>query len=172
MDMLSEAITRWILQMPVFISHRTADDALAKRVHDRLKSHHSIECYIDDLDQQRVTSNITDLIVRRIEQSTNLLALVTPNTKGSWWVPFEIGVAREAPRIITSFTNLSAADLPQYLTEWPVLRGDNAIDTFAEYYKRGTQRVRTALLEKRSSVADGTLAIKEFHQRLKAALGQ
>jgi hypothetical protein len=158
--------------VPVFISHRTADDAIAQHVHDRLKNHHRIECYIDNLDREINASNVTALIVRRIKQCTNLLALVTKNTKESWWVPFEVGVAREAPRIITSFTNLEQRDLPEYLTEWPVLRGDSAVDTFADYYKRGAHRVKTAFLEHRAVASDGIAGIEDFHRKLKFALGQ
>jgi hypothetical protein len=158
--------------MPVFISHRTADDMLARRVHDRLKNVHGIECYIDDLDRETNERNVTALIVRRVKQCTNLLALVTPNTKGSWWVPFEVGTAREAPRIITSFTNLEHRDLPEYLTEWPVLRGESAVDTFAQYYKRGAPVVKKALLEHRAVASEGIAGIGEFHRGLKAALGQ
>ena len=94
--------------MPVFISHRTADDVVARTVHDRLTRVHRIQCYLDDLDREaHRTSKITALIVDRLKSCSNLLALVTRNTKGSWWVPFEVGVARQAPRIITSYTDLS-----------------------------------------------------------------
>lgn len=158
--------------MPVFISHRTADDAIARRVYERLTNVHRIECYIDDIDREVRTTNITSLIVRRIKQCINLLALMTPNTKGSWWVPFEVGVAREAPRIITSFTNLGQYDLPEYLTEWPVLRGEIAVDTFAEYYKKGAQRVKRAFLEERATASEGIAGIEDFHRQLKPALGQ
>jgi hypothetical protein len=158
--------------MPVFISHRTANDVTARRVHDRLTQKHGIKCYLDDLDRQTKSSDITALIVSRIQECTNLLALMTPNTRGSWWVPFEVGVAREAPRIISSFTNLAQRDLPEYLTEWPVLRGDGAVDTFAEYYKHGAQRVKRAFLERQVPVSEGVSGINDFHRQLKAALGQ
>ena len=117
--------------MPVFISHRTADNVIAKKVYDRLTYRHGITCYLDDLDKEADhCSRITALIVTRLTSCTNLLALVTRNTQGSWWVPFEVGVARQAPRIITSYTDLSHGVLPDFLTEWPVLRGDSAVDTF------------------------------------------
>lgn len=38
--------------MPVFISHTTADDFIANRVHRRLKDIHNMTCYIDDMDKQ------------------------------------------------------------------------------------------------------------------------
>ncbi len=114
--------------MPVFISHRTADDEIAKAVYQRLRFHHNIECYIDDIDEElrraRGTAVVTSLIVERLNACTNLLAIVTQNTQGSWWVPFEVGIARQAPRVITSFTNQRDSAMPEFLLEWPRLRGE------------------------------------------------
>src|SRR6266496_4808742 len=105
--------------MPVFISHRTADNVLALTVRNRLVDQHRIQCYLDDLDLEagyaNQTNRVTALVVRRLNECTNLLALVTQNTQGSWWVPFEVGIARQAPRVITSYTNLSQGELPPFL---------------------------------------------------------
>lgn len=158
--------------MPVFISHTTADDGIAKQVYDRLTKWHGITCYIDDLDRMGATTNVTGLVVRRLKDCTNLLALVTQNTKFSWWVPFEVGVAREAPRVITSFTNLDQHALPEYLKEWPVLRGETAIDTFAQYYKKQAPILKRSLVEKLATASDGITGVNDFHRQLKAALGQ
>ena len=162
--------------MPVFISHRTADDQLARQVAFRLKNVHGIECYIDDIDalttRTRGTAAISSLIVQRLNACTNLLAIVTPNTGGSWWVPFEIGVARQAPRVITSFTNLGDSSLPEYLLEWPRLRGEGAIDTFARMYKAQQGQLRQRVMEKTANFSERENAVDLFHRNLKAALGQ
>ena len=96
--------------MPIFISHTTRDDELAKKVFWRLNRIHDITCYIDDMDKElgnnRGKSSLTPLLVDRLRKCDTLLAVVTENTKGSWWVPFEIGTAREMPRVISSFTTL------------------------------------------------------------------
>lgn len=71
-----------------------------------------------------------------------LLAIVTNNTKESWWVPFEIGTAREMPRVIVSCTSLpdrasyQRDALPEYLLEWPRLRteNDNHNNCYARYW--------------------------------------
>jgi len=161
--------------MPVFISHRTADDTIAQNVAWRLKSLHEIQCYVDNFDREadaaRSTRNITSLILRRLDMCTHLLAIVTRNTEGSWWVPFEIGVARKAPRAIATLTNLGLG-LPQYLEEWPVLRGEDAIDKFAAIYKRHRIDARRTLLEKVASVADQDRLVGSFHTELKRALAQ
>ena len=114
--------------MPVFISHRTADDAKAQALALRLKTKHNILSYLDHFDPAAsTTKKITDLLVDRINTCTHLMALITNQTVGSWWVPFEIGVARQGDRRITSFDNSTVA-LPEYLTEWPVLKSDADLD--------------------------------------------
>jgi phosphoenolpyruvate carboxylase len=159
--------------MPVFISHRSADDKIANEVYRRLKYRHNIECWIDDIDPQiansRNSSKITSLILDRLDSCTNLLAIVTDNTKESWWVPFEIGVARRAPRAITTFTNLFSCQLPEYLNEWPVLKGNNAVDTFAKYYKQQKQMIKEA---QRYSFSKSRVPVDSFHCMLKKALSQ
>lgn len=82
--------------MPIFISHTTRDDALANRVKNRLTTIHKIECYIDDIDRElaanRGKASLTPVLIDRLRKCDTLLAVVTSNTKGSWWVPFEIGI--------------------------------------------------------------------------------
>lgn len=158
--------------MPVFISHRTADDRIAREVYERLTKTHGITCYLDDLDKQTATQHITALIVSRLRQCTNLLAIVTENTRGSWWVPFEVGVAREAPRVITSFTSLAQQQLPEFLTEWPVLRGESAVDTFADHYRRGVPQIKRAADLGKFAFSDTVSAVESFHRQLKQSLGQ
>jgi hypothetical protein len=159
--------------MPVFISHKTTDNLIAKKVYDRLVSYHGIDCWIDDVDPEiansRNSSRITSLILDRLDSCTNLLAIVTENTKESWWVPFEIGVARKAPRAITTFTNMYSWQLPEYLHEWPVLKGTDAIDTFAKFYKQQKQMIKEAQIYRFSK---SRIPVDSFHNILKSALGQ
>ncbi|ABC76784.1 toll/interleukin-1 receptor domain-containing protein [Syntrophus aciditrophicus] len=162
--------------MPVFISHRTADDTIAKEVAYRLRYRHGITVFIDDIDQEvrqaQGTAAITALLVQRINTCTNLLAIVSQNTQGSWWVPFEIGVARQSPRAITTMTNLVDASLPEYLLEWPRLRGEAAVDTFARLYKEQNRVLTEQVLEKRASAPMQASYVDRFQASLKNALGQ
>jgi len=160
--------------VPVFISHRTADDQLAQTVANRLRFH-GINVWIDDFDKEAQSykggqKNITKLIVDRLNSCTNLLAIVTKNTEGSWWVPFEIGVARQAPRVITTFTDQSS--LPEYLTEWPILRGQNAIDEFADIYKNKRYYLNESVLRKSEPPSGQFSRVEDFHRSLKIRLGQ
>jgi hypothetical protein len=162
--------------MPVFLSHSTPDDSLARSAYNRLTTLHGITCYIDDLDRQahavRGTSAITTLILSRLESCSHLLAVVTPNTAASWWVPFEVGVARRAPRVISTYTNSGVSALPAFLKEWPVLTGPNAVDEYAKLYKSQQVFLLRELKEATTSPSSATEAVDSFHRRLKTALGQ
>lgn len=162
--------------MPVFISHRTIDNEIAQQVANRLRYQHDITVYIDDIDQElrraQGTSKITGLLVQRINACTNLLAIVTRNTEGSWWVPFEIGIARQSPRVITTMTNLIDASLPEYLLEWPRLRDNAAVDTFDKLYKEQSRVLTEQVLEKKASAPMQVNYTEQFQGNLKRALGQ
>lgn len=160
--------------MPVFISHSTPDDALARTVYGQL-DRRGITCYLDDLDRAagaaRGTPAITSLILQRLESCTHLLAVVTNNTVRSWWVPFEIGVARRSPRVISTYANLGVSPLPEFLREWPVLTGPSAVDEFAELYRSQPLHLRRDLREgvEFRAAAD---TVTSFHAALKRRLGQ
>ncbi len=154
--------------MPVFISHRAADDAKAQMLANRLITKHKIMCYLDHFDPEaKTTREITDLIVNRINTCTHLMALVTNATVGSWWVPFEIGVARQGDHRITSF-DASTVTLPEFLTEWPVMTTEGEVDLFAEAYHR--DRFAKPILEKYASALRSITTADDFHTRLKAAV--
>lgn len=154
--------------MPVFISHRTADDEKARSMAGYLHKRHNIKCYLDDFDPNAATTkHITDVIVRAVNNCTHLMALITNATTGSWWVPFEIGVARQGECRITSY-NHSTVTLPEYLTEWPVLQTQGDLDTFAEAYHLDKQA--RPILEKYGQWQRTIQTPDDFHARLKASL--
>jgi len=158
--------------MSVFLSHRTKDNDLARAIYQRLTRFHGIECYIDDFDdeaQLASSKEITTIIMSRLDSCSHLLALVTDNTKGSWWVPFEIGVARRAPRYITTFIGHYSEKLPSYLKEWPVLKKNSDIDIYAKLYLE-TKTRNKILFEKTASFNDQIQRTDNFHNRLKLQL--
>lgn len=158
--------------MPVFISHRTQDDYIAQGVYRRLNGVHGIQCYLDDFDPDAdPTNGITQTILDNLERSTHLLAIVTNNTRGSWWVPFEIGVARHGARRISSYDS-STQPLPEFLKEWPVLSGDSAVDQFAFAYKRdgNAARIRRGVRLEGVEIRTQLNAADAFHADLKRSL--
>jgi hypothetical protein len=154
--------------MPVFISHRNADDLIARHVYLFLLER-GITCYIDDLDKDaKTTDDITALLLSRLSYTSHLIAVVTQNTAGSWWVPFEIGVATESAKRIASYTRYRSL-LPEYLLKWPAMQSDPDLDAFAAEYRRDR-----SIVEKRASgsVTARRADADTFHRSLKASIGQ
>lgn len=154
--------------MPVFISHRNADNELARHVFAFL-TERKIPCYIDDLDAEaKTTDDITALLLSRLSLTSHLIAVVTQNTAGSWWVPFEIGVATESAKRIASYTRYRSL-LPEYLLKWPAMQSNPELDAFAAAYRRDRP-----IFEKRAF--EGASARRAdadaFHRSLKASIGQ
>jgi hypothetical protein len=46
---------------------------------------------------------------------THLLALISTATRGSWWVPYEIGSVRGRSKQLAFFVHKEVRDLPDYL---------------------------------------------------------
>lgn len=134
--------------MPVFISYRHLDRKKALEIANKLKSN-NINYYLDVIDDEsRSTDDITNVITKNIKKSTHLLAIISPNTNGSWWVPFEIGEATISNRRISSYAykqndyiyrtllNTYKSFLPEYLHKWPILLSDGDLDAFIQQYHR------------------------------------
>ena len=153
--------------MPVFISHRSTDTEQATAVHSYLSAR-GVRCYIDKLDEAlQSTDNITEVILARIKQCSHMMAVVSQQTRGSWWVPFELGVATDSDRRISSF-KATNVDLPHFLSKWPILKDKYDLDKFIELYKRDST---IAFNESRASYQDVKSA-DQFHRQLKTNIGQ
>ena len=152
--------------MPVFISHKLEDKELALRMSQYLKSQ-GVSTYVDVLDPTlKTTDDITRTIIERLKQCTHLMALVSNFTERSWWVPFEIGVATETERRISTYQTSTVTKLPEFLEKWPVLRKQSDLDVYIRVYKRDSIIPLTE-----GKVASASIrSADQFHRELKASL--
>jgi hypothetical protein len=110
----------------VFISHRNFDKPLAIAVAmllERLGVHYWFDR--EDKDTLRAAAlgmagdqALVHAIERGVRHSTQVLGLLSANTLGSWWVPYEIGVSRALDRpvsflVLESIRSMEA--LPAYV---------------------------------------------------------
>ena len=144
----------------VFISHKGDDLAIAERTGDLLSSR-GVSGYLDHWDPS-VGGDSADLEVYLrdiIRDTPNILAVVTQNTPESWWVPFEIGVARETDSQVATYLPLDVSDvesigrilLPTYLKTWPILVTEAELMTWADAFVKSRQSPllnRTSYFEK------------------------
>lgn len=156
--------------MPVFISHKSTDNAIAKMVRDYLAKA-DIKCYLDDLDPSlKTTDDITKAILDHLATCTHLLAVVSASTVQSWWVPFEIGAGTVKESRIATF-QVGTADLPSYLTKWPIMKSTAQLVHFVQLYKGD----REIVFQSRGEYMAKSAAVQtaaDFHAKLKSAIGQ
>ena len=121
----------------VFISHKGEDIRIAESVGDALQ-HSGLSGYLDRWDPAvEGDSPELEIYLRSIIRETKtILAIVTENTPLSWWVPFEIGVARETASQIATFLEVNRQsrvkiELPSYLKRWPILATTTSLQLWA-----------------------------------------
>lgn len=152
--------------MKVFISHQLKDATAAKMVYDTLR-YNGIEAYLDLLDSALLKDGrqLTSHIVSKIGESTDVIAVVSDNTKESWWVPFEIGVATDKPRPIATFI-CKQVSLPEYLDFWPHLYTTSDIVKYVQKRQGLTYRFLDNTMNIFESIGRRKDRIAEFYTAL------
>jgi TIR domain-containing protein len=105
----------------VFVSHKFDDLAIAVQIGRQLREL-EVDVWLDVEDvsaQQAMRARSDDKLAEAIERGlthcTHLLALISPRTKGSWWVPYEIGSGRGFGKELAFFVHRDVRELPAYL---------------------------------------------------------
>jgi hypothetical protein len=114
--------------------------------------------------------DVTRAIMSALHQCTHLMAVVSQNTVASWWVPFEIGIATERDRRITSYRRDSVV-LPDFLRMWPVLDFDHELTNFARRYFQDSAHSEKSY-RFQESLQKSVTSAAQFHAALKRDLGQ
>ena len=158
--------------MKVFLSHKNEDSEIASSIAYRLRTFHNVDCYLDVFDPHasKTGDDLGDYLRRILEECTELMAVVSQTTKESWWVPWEIGVAQEKQRPITTFAGGQCV-LPTYLKKWPYLKSETQLDVYIRVAKETHSIVEQYRYSKTAAALQASYA-RNFHQNLKRALGQ
>ena len=158
----------------VFISYKSEDLAVAIDVKSTIERHDDFKAYLDRVDDTLLKNDphLADRLRERIDQCDQLLAVVGPNTKLSWWVPWEIGVGSEKNYFLSTYC-MHYVRLPGYLERWPVLRSDSDIDQYCDLSRRhkarGIVAARSLYLSEQEAAQNTAAA---FHRDLRQRLGQ
>jgi hypothetical protein len=137
----------------VFVSHQYADLAVAAEVGNQLKAL-EIDIWLDaeDLQTQQAAASgdqrkLAEAIDTGLSNCTRLLAVISPKTKGSWWVPYEIGSVRDRSKPLAFFVHKDVGELPGY-----VVFGQKILDQIDFYNWAKEISSRVSLTESRSDV--------------------
>ncbi len=155
----------------IFISHRKIDEDKALAINKFLMEN-NVKSYIDVLDPSlQAPIDITQRIVEQLRISSHVIVVFSNNTKGSLWVPFELGAAYESDKGIGVFL-FDKPELPLYLDAFPILRDKNDLLLYIEEYKKDYQRLKKAndyLTE--SQMIRSSRSSYDFINSLKGKLG-
>lgn len=159
----------------VFISHKNTDVEIARKVSDRVKRN-GLGTYLDVIDDALLKDGpeLADHLLRRMSACDQLIAVVSSQTKESWWVPWEIGVGSEKGFRMASYSERYVT-LPSYLEKWPNLKSDSDIDLYCQYSKATQSRIDEGVRGFQSEGARVRIFKSnafDFHRDLKAALNR
>ncbi|WP_426014453.1 toll/interleukin-1 receptor domain-containing protein [Caulobacter sp. DWR2-3-1b2] len=159
------------MMVKVFISHQRADSAIAAQISLHLRTYHQILSYCDVIDTSISRGeDLADHIRSHMGTCTQLLAVVSPATTNSQWVPWEIGVATEKDFPLATYSGQSALP-PEFLRKWPYIRTFSELDAYARISKE-TER---DFDNKRYRLDEGTArnqTTKSFYSQMRTALRQ
>lgn len=119
-----------------FISHKSTDISAAQEAASILHDA-GLVGYLDHWDPNVSgdSPDLEDYLREVIRETPSMLTVVSPSTSLSWWVPFEVGVARETESQIATYLLISPGSpklaLPSYLRKWPILASRRALQGWA-----------------------------------------
>ena len=106
----------------VFLSHISVDKSTAIAIGDYIKKQGDIDIYLDlnDEELQRAVkrddpTGITKFIEQGLSYSTHIMCLVSAAPVESWWVPYELGFAKNAGKHLSTLKLKGEIALPAYL---------------------------------------------------------
>lgn len=157
--------------MKIFVSHKNSDAALAAKVCHRLTIGHGIPCYLDVVDPalEKKGEDLATYLREKMGTCTQLLAVISPVTQASQWVPWEIGVATEKDFPLATYSDGTRP--PEFLAKWPYMTNLAQIDIYAEVSKAadGVFEFRRKAITANTARAE---ASKSFYATLRSRLGQ
>lgn len=124
------------MNIKVFISHKKEDKPQAIWLQSYLHAR-GIDSFLDATDNgPSGYRSLTEWIVANLRKSTHIIAVISEKTKGSMWVPFELGVGYERNEGIGTFLNGPVYSLPDYLLEFPIMKTTYDLDLFINQCKK------------------------------------
>ena len=143
----------YIYEPVIFLSHISEDKKAVKEIGDYILSL-GIDIYLDIKDeglQDAIKKGndrlITKYIEKGIKTSTHLLAVVSEDTKKSWWVPYEIGYGKGRVEDI-SVLKLKDCLLPSYLNIATIFGSIEELDLYANKIRNHNLSVSESLISK------------------------
>ena len=126
----------------VFISHISEHEQWARRVASIIHRC-GLRPWLDviDMADQPDSPQTADRIEAAISRSYSLITVMTNDTRISWWVPFEIGLAYNMKKPLASYCrDVGIVTLPSFLKRWPRIRDDGDLEAWCREIRMSKAR--------------------------------
>lgn len=137
----------------IFLSHISVNKPAAIAIGRYIMRHGGIDIYLDTNDedlQQAVSNNdpagITKFIEQGLSRSTHIMCLISADTVRSWWVPYELGFAKNAGVHLATLKLKGDISLPAYLEINEIIRGTESLNKYLSKVRRYVEKVAASLL--------------------------
>lgn len=106
----------------IFISHKDEDTEAAMALANHIMQHFGYNVYLDIYDcnlQRADNANDPEGVVTAIHSAlkiaSHLICIISEKSKGSWWIPYEIGYAKANDIKVSTIKTKQVEYLPTYL---------------------------------------------------------
>lgn len=133
----------------VFLSHQQKDKDVCRKIADYLLAA-NIDVYFDEDDadlkfyrQTNRPQGVVDSIKKGINKSSHMLAIVSPSTINSQWVPWEVGYGYDNSILgVLTLKGINDNQLPDYLKTTSIIRGTKSLNN---YLSQITGRIESSM---------------------------
>ena len=134
---MMKAYTTHTEESEVFLSYRHADQSTALGLANDL-DRQGRRVYIDVHDDTLVPGqrDLDDALVTAIDNSDTMIVIVSDETQGSWWVPWEIGVSTPSDKPRAMYKPQTYRPLPAYLEKLKRLRNSTEANSWVTAFSR------------------------------------
>lgn len=148
-----------------FISHKLEDAGYAKKIATELALM-KIPCYLDLIDSNTEKSGkaLTDHIKNNLNDCTDIIVVMSRNTRFSQWVPFEVGMSAQRDMPTATFLQ-EHVELPEFLAYWPRLKRESDIRKYVD-----ERRKSESMYPIEKYLGDTRSKVEYFYDRVKDRL--
>lgn len=121
----------------IFLSHISVDKPVAIAIGNYITEYGGIDIYLDISDVELKVAvfrndpiGITQFIEQGLSHSTHIMCLVSADTVKSWWVPYELGFAKNAGKYLSTLKLKGEIALPEYLRISEIIPGTKSLNDY------------------------------------------
>ncbi|KEH84576.1 toll/interleukin-1 receptor domain-containing protein [Clostridium novyi] len=141
----------------IFLSHKSEDKDKVEKIAQYIMKK-GIDVYFDKYDNalQEADKNNDDIGVTRciqegISSCTHMMCILSWATKGSWWVPYELGFGEKSGKGICSLKlkEIPSSEIPSYIRIKKFLKNKNDFEIYIDSLIRQWGINNTNILEQK-----------------------